>query len=538
MSVTTRLMDSDFSPFSNFNVRRTSSDTDSVTDDTIASRDSDTDFHNLPIGWGEEGLQLAPSASSKNKCSIKRVLTNVLSPISLIAASVLLSFEMRKPNPDPRIITACYFDIGACCRAIMQANLPKPIMNQIHDSLARWSLELYEILWNWYLNETNAQTQSVLLNVITALGGYHIVGDALTAINLKKGDRPERTLAEIDLDAPTVNKIIGPDYNDRKWQLFLKAMTGAVGVGLTVFGYIGAKDLQPLCISIGYFLTFHGVGFFGMEKILQALERAERNSQTVIDIDAIQGLNVDLKKRIFRTIIKLAPRLAVEGFAVLSLASRLVPSFTLPILCATGGVVAGAAENQSLREFQVITDVGYQARMRENFVVNAEGNVVRSTALKVDLVATAAFFALFIGWFIYGYIFSPPKEQIEISVLMGAALITLIFGLLEDRFFKPEECGRGPNTFRYLLHHNPFLLAIIYFGLTQITAIDDESLQLDSKQKYVCGLIALALFGINLSANRIHYTSVTRSTPAFTPPLYRIELIKTLFLRFMGRLDN
>lgn len=460
-----------------------------------------------------------------------RILTNTLCPITLLVIGIILGKQSDLPESNIKIKTACYLSTGIITRAILQANLPAVVMENIHNTLARWSFEIFEILWNWFLNEENPEIRNGILNTITVLGGVQLAGDLMTAYTLKKEGRAYRTLNDIDLGADVVNKIIGPSFNNRRDQILLKTAQAIFGIGLIVFGFEGNTSLKVLCNSIGYFFAFKGIGFFGMETIVNLLEKKERSFEGQ-SLNSLRKQNISLMEKTLRSVGLLVPRLCAESIALIALMNR--PELFIP-----GALLVGAAEYVNQREFQVLTPEVYEAQTRGN-ITFIEDKKFKKTALKVEEIMSVVFFTLFLGWFCFGLVDSVQKnkerDEISISVLMASVFITAILSKFADARFFPGKNGQVINNTRLLFQHHPYLLAIIYLGLAQMSAIDDQSLDRDSLSKFICGVVALAFYGAIVGSNRIRNISITRAVPAFSPPIFRMWWLKTVLERLLGRI--
>ncbi len=443
---------------------------------------------------------------------------------SLLASGIILGTEHMKPSPNVKLITASYINVGIAFRVFIQANLPPKIRETMHNFTDLWAFELYEIFWQAFLNAP-PNSQNALLNFITAMGGYHMMGDIITSVNFKRGERAPHTLEDSDLNSPVVNKIVGPSFDNLKGQILLKSAFMTAGVAMVILGFLDKTTFSVLLKSLGYFLASQGVGYASIEVVFKFLKERQVNLDGENLNPNLEGLS--LKKKILRGIVKIVPRLGAEGIAAVALLDR--PELYIPT-----GIIYGAIQNINQRQFQVITPAIHRSQQRGNTVIKKEKEF-KNTALRIDEIMSGMFLLLFLGWFTWGMTQSDDKEKVGIGILMGSSLVTAIIGKIEDTRFSPTENGRFVNHLRYIYHHHPYLLAVIYLGLSQITAITDVSLQLDKQSQYICGLISLACFGAIISSNRIRNLSVNRPLPALTPPIYRMLWVKTILFRLLNK---
>lgn len=439
-----------------------------------------------------------------------------------IVATGLLIAKSDWYHSNPAALAGCYINLGVTLRLLGEVNLPPHIMRAIHNTSARWSLEFYEILWNWYLNEKNPTVQDSLLKGIMAIGGFHTAGDALEALKLKQSDRPD-TLADLDLNAPIQNKIIGPNFNNKVGQRLFKAALAVSGAALVTLGYVGETGVENLFKSVGFFALFQNLGFFGMDWIVESLRKIQESEQPLDDFDAIGEQKTNYKAKLLRFVIKITPRSASELITLLIFFNR--PEMYIP-----AGVIYGASQYLAQREFQVLTKETIEGRQAKN----------HHMAIKIDYTASSVFLLGVLGWFIYGFVqamdHQKDKKQIEIGSLMACSLSFFFAALSSNISFRPGISGRIVNHLKYLLGQNQQLLTLGYLGFSQISAADDETLKLDSSTKFVCGVIALALYGGILTSNRVQNVSRSRPSPAFSSSLYRSMLVLTIMYYVVRKL--
>lgn len=476
---------------------------------------------------------------NQEKISYPRILTNTIVPPMALAIGILLGQQIFQAVPDRRIIRACSFGIGLLQRILFQANFPKELMDNVHNATAGWSFESFLVLAQLYQNLSDPavfpdqRSAEAILNLILAKGGYDIIGDALTTVNLKKEDRAFRSPASIDLNGNSINPIFAPAFNNTKGQIGYNTALAVAGVGFTLFGYLGNTELSLLSKTFGIFLISQGPGVGAMAMIFRALKKYEQISNLDEKSDSpSQEPKINLKKKTFRSIINMVPPLAAEMIASLTLYNR--PEMYLGV-----GGIYGQNQYIAQREFETLTPSIHEARKRANIAgVTPQGKKIFKKAYIISIVASITFFLLVIS-LMDGLGMDKAdynKERVSIGIFTLFAVITIALGLFQEKRFFPQENGRFVNNLRYIYHHNPLALAVPYQALTQITAINDVSLAKDTLSSWICGQIGLGLFASNFIANRIRNMSITRPAKVFTAPAYRMLMIQTVWKCFTGGL--
>lgn len=465
----------------------------------------------------------------KEQTSYPRIIANTLGAPALLGIGILMGQQISQAAPNYQVIRACSLSIGIIERILLKANLPKEAMEVVHNAFASWAWESFLILWQAHENITNPLAKEVIINVILGKAGLDITGDILTAFELRKGDRTYHSPANLNLNGERLNPLFLPAFNDAKGQAICNTALGVVGVALTLFGYLGnSQNFNVLFKTFGAFLIGQGPGVWVMWKIFEELKREEKTDNEAVDFS--HEPRISRKKRTFRLIVNMAPSLAADLISALSLLNR-------PELYFGVGFIYGLNQYVRQRDFETLTVGVHEARKSANLKGrDGLGRKILKTAFKVNIVTSISMFLLAFGWFGGdGLTNSSGKdENISIIVFMSAMLVTIVSGMVQEKLFSPEKNGRALNTLRYLIHHNFLLFAVFYQALTQISAINDRALALDSESAEICGDTGLGLYAVSWIGNRIRDMSVTAPTPSFAAPAYIMEMVKTIWEYLSG----
>lgn len=501
-------------------------------EECLEKSSSDNDDTYAEISLVEPDINNTNSTQRKCNFTKTQILTNIAAPLILAGAGAAL-FTQYSGNQDSKILTAAYLSIGAATRALLEANLPKHIMDNIHNPAVRWSFETFEFLWQAYLNTGDI----AIIDALVGLAGFYYTGDAVKAYNQKQEDWVQNPLTEVSKEKP-VNPILYPAYNNNKNQGIVNTATSVAGAALSIFGYIqmyGAgfdveilNDMAPFISSTGNFLAFRSIGFYIMKLCMNALRKNQQANDNFDMEAALANTPSGFKKTALSILIKAAPRVSAEMLAALLL-------FDHPEIYIPAGILFGMTEI-SQKHFEELTPAMFEAQQKNNTTTNpCTGNKMQSVGLLVEKVASAVFLAGFYAWFgwgesdLNGYV----NDQIVVGTLMAAVLATAGLAAFTEWKFKPGENGRVINTIRYIFNHHLFSLPLLYFIFKQNSKTNDMSLETDSTYHYVLGAIALTFFGVNFIANRARGLASNRET-TFMPPVVRMLLLKRIVERWLN----
>jgi hypothetical protein len=447
------------------------------------------------------------------------VVTNVILTVSMVA---LLSFDIEEhssKNPNLEDIYAYQLSLGILFRTFIEANLAifkvshTHWVNKINNFLARFSVEIYEILWNVGVNVTNNLASTVLSSARQSFIGYQYMGDATNLWKLNKINRPSPILEERDIQ----NLLLEPSVKNVKGQLFFGALKTVLGASCVILPYVfesQTRIFRLFLTCLGWSLATEGLGY-GMTHISllkwRTYEKELKGSDTPGLLDGnIDGPKLPWRIKACRTVAKAFQRVGAETICDLP---SVITKTWIPFIPL--GFFYGSIRRFTLEKFGTLTQDDLKLRASTRYVGSSQS--VR-TEVRVNQVATCAFFTMFTGWFTYGLIASDNiKERIEIATLMLSTLGSAGAARILDYLFKPGTHSRLFNEIIYRLLYDPYLPLILYQTLVQLTEINDVALARDSNLDWIIGLIGLANFGLLLGQNQVK----SFNEQEFTPPLFR-----------------
>jgi hypothetical protein len=456
----------------------------------------------------EGSINSQSNSRTEGKISGRRVAAGMVMNAALGTAMLALTFfdfeELTSKNPDPIRVSAIQYSLGCLFRISIEANLAlfkvnrSNLVEKVNNFLARFSWKIYLSLWNALLNVTDP-TAGIVLNFARQFFiGFQLTGDAATVLKLDKRNRPTPNSEEKEI----INFLYEPAVDNPGGQFLSGCCKTALGVSFIGSAYLFESAPSPLRTffkCIGCFLATQGIGYGVTDWTLskwRAYEKELKDKVVPILDGDVDDPPLPLKIRVLRTGTKTAQRVATEIICSLPYFFSNSWGPFIPL-----GLLYGSITRFTLEKFGSITQEDLKTRASARLVANS--STVR-TEVRVNQVATAAFFLLFTAWFSYGFVASnDDRERIEIATLMFFTYSSAGLARLLNYLFKPGTHSRAFNQFCYQILYNPYLSTILYQTATQLTEVNDETLDKDSFINYLIGLFGLANLGVILGTDQV-----------------------------------
>lgn len=545
-------------------------------------------------------------SSTKWKARTVRCTTTALCATSATVSIIFLFVkdhylqDLMSPNASEKysqlIQAGLLVNLGASIHALIRLNLPTIVFEKLQNVLVNFNLEEFEILWNLALEYDPGNlalqydpTWIGALKAILTQGGYHLLGNTLTFLNLKKrsnSDVVDSALIKYKDTNTTINEKRevglpfpieeeeeeGDAYSSRgdsqevaisrnycnfekeeegepDFPLAIQIQTDPIqnrlltpafnnNIGTAIFtAAMTASGIALLTLNLVEDEELSSI-YYRLGAFLTPYMPAYDLMELIMRIWEKKEAQIDNKKKVYSDSLdkkggiqeawplkRLRQLINLVHTTAAPLILAGIYFHNQPITYVFAGSMSGIVNNINKRDF-MLKEIKVPETLSCEFITNK--------------VASLAFMLSTLAYFTWGETDPTNTNQENISMNFAMVALGLSYAFAEaiDLNFSPirERLGNNPSIFKdflkrllnqclYLIYYSSVPLSVCYLILGNISKDDDRAISKDDPLQFKFAVGALITFALMLAFNRVQRSSRFKKY-VFTPTFADLSTIR------------
>lgn len=470
-------------------------------------------------------IQLARQRRESSASCALRLLTVGTALLGLGGGVVLKVANYKMGWNTTRVDTVADLVMGVSLSALAQGALPTRAKVAIMNEIKRWSVPLFEIGTNIYLNvsQTHLARQLFFTPVNMATGAL-VFDDVVLLATMEEN---------LQVDAPLSDKplpMLEGDAKSFKRLLLNQGTLAAAGIGLIILGALSdGSKLKGNLLDGGISACSYALGVAVAQRIWAITEKLNKEWRAAED--PFSPSDPPLALRLLGASIKFFQMAYPQIFAFSIVSNHPVGYGLSAMVLGMGTQIQRTAyQYQRIQQVQEANSRSLWSRVK-----NKVSSIWNSR--KRDIVLNGTFLGVMTGWLAFGETMAGIARIREgVAALYGATVASYFINALIDIGWKAGDSPLQNSLFFNTVALSPAAYAYLFMQ-TKLVA-NDVFLENATPFGYACGLAALVALGFAIGQDRWSEMREGRTEPALTPPLARSLGAWTTAKYYLGLLNQ
>lgn len=470
-------------------------------------------------------------ALRKKACDPRKPLVATGAAAVFVGGLVLRIYNEISTTPSDKLGTGADLIMGIATAAFTTAALPDCICKPLFNEVKRWSVPLFEIATNLYINLEYIQNittkeleivKNAFYTPVNMATGALTTHDVLTLATMKQGDLREGAIRDKPLP------MIEGDAASLKRMALNQTAILVLGIALTTLGYTLTehKPLDSIMRDAGLVTTLYSAGTISAQALATLVDVLDKQWKKSIPEESPEIPRPPFLLRLTNGIARVF-QISYPQAVAMSMAPD------NPIGYAVSGFFWGVGTQITRTLFQRrVTTASHEDKNKTLW--SKVTDLFKSR--KKEIALNGLFYTILTGWTIWGEISGgTARVRGGVATLCTATMASFVATSIADLLWKSGDSSIINSLYYNLIVQSPATLLYLFMQ-TKIIA-NDVYLNSSTLLGYGFGIAALAALGIAIGQDRWLQMREGRSDPSLTPLLGKALLAWTTSKRFFGILS-